>query len=245
MGILTSEIILYLKTWALWNRSRKLGIFLVCLALFAGVPAAVFLEITLNSAQYVPAPLHGCALTGGNPILFFAWVEIALAETTVAILTLVKGLQHLRQTQTGWVVQLYSDGLLFYVFVLMTTLVNIFLPIAAHGNYGNMFAPVQRVVHSVLSTRILLLILRQRSRRSPSPSSSMSIEIPRNNLQTGDTIQFTTFMIDGTTEDDSTEQFSHFRPFSEPTSHDTPRPAPHTQEGIPEEGSDEAIRETA
>jgi Tfp pilus assembly protein PilN len=81
---------------------------------------------------------------------------------------MIKAARHIRGTSSNWVVQLYTDGLLFWVYLLTISLASILLPILAPPIFTNWLAVPQRIFHSILCTRVLLLILRQRNLAHPS-----------------------------------------------------------------------------
>ncbi|TFK35846.1 hypothetical protein BDQ12DRAFT_687662 [Crucibulum laeve] len=126
----------------------------------------------IQSLQYVQSDRPGCRLGAASPIIIVAYVLLVLSETTMAILTGIKAYKHLRHSQSPWVIQLYKDGLLFYVYLLAISLANVLVPILAPRIFANWLATPQRVLHSVLCNRVLLLILRQRS------ASNMTTRLP-------------------------------------------------------------------
>ncbi|KAF8966819.1 hypothetical protein BDZ97DRAFT_1657186, partial [Flammula alnicola] len=62
--------------------------------------------------------------------------------------------------------------LLFYIYLLTISLANVLVPILAPRMFANWLATPQRVMHSVLGNRVLLLILKQRA------ASNMTNRIP-------------------------------------------------------------------
>ncbi|KAG6828870.1 hypothetical protein H0H92_006479 [Tricholoma furcatifolium] len=99
----------------------------------------------------------------------------------MAVLTVIKAYHHYRQSTSGWVMQLHKDGIIFYAFLLRQlntypmslketlnvfiaiSLANLVVPVFAPSMFANWLATPQRVFHSIICTRVLLLILRQRS----------------------------------------------------------------------------------
>ncbi len=84
-----------------------------------------------------------------------------VSETIIASLTLVKGVQHLRRSSHPFLKELYVSGMLFYACLLLITLANILLPMWAH-DIAPFLGSFQNNLHSILSNRIMLLILKQR-----------------------------------------------------------------------------------
>ncbi|KAJ7659119.1 hypothetical protein DFH06DRAFT_1406146 [Mycena polygramma] len=67
------------------------------------------------------------------------------------------------------------NGMLFYVHLLAISFANILVPVLAPTIYTNWLASPQRVLHSVLATRVLLLIRGQSQRASPFESGTQDL----------------------------------------------------------------------
>lgn len=163
IGTLISELILMLRTYAIWERKRSVRIILYFVAAIVFLPAMVVTYFEVKSLRYVPTSSRGCRLVHASPIILVAYVLLVLSETTMAILTAIQAYRHLRHSQSKWVIHLYKDGILFYFFLLSISLANIIVPITAPSIFANWLATPQRVIHSILCTRVLFLIMRQRS----------------------------------------------------------------------------------
>lgn len=166
VGIIISESILVLRTYALWERRKLITRILCCSSLLTFVPALVITHLELKSLKYVESPhpdQPGCKLQYASPIILIAYVLLVASETTVAVLTGIQAYRSLRYSSSPWVKQMYKDGLLFYAYLLALSLANMLVPIFAPRPLANWLATPQRVLHSVLCSRVLLQILRQRS----------------------------------------------------------------------------------
>ncbi len=84
-----------------------------------------------------------------------------VSETIIASLTLIKGVQHLRRSSHPFLTELYVSGMFFYACLVLITLANILLPMWAH-DIAPFLSSCQNILHSILSNRIMLLILKQR-----------------------------------------------------------------------------------
>ncbi|KDR66170.1 hypothetical protein GALMADRAFT_259632 [Galerina marginata CBS 339.88] len=172
-GIIISEVVLALRTYAIWQGRRLILIILCVSSAVTFIPAIVVTHIELKSLKYVPSELAGCRLSTASSIIIVAYISLALFETIMAVLTGIEAYRHLRHSQSRWVVQLYREGLIFYVYMLVISIANILVPILAPRIFANWLATPQRVMHSVLCNRVLLLILKQRS------SSNMTNRVHR------------------------------------------------------------------
>ncbi|KAJ7603953.1 hypothetical protein DFH06DRAFT_1391716 [Mycena polygramma] len=173
-GVMLSESILILRTYAIWERKRSVLIFLCGLAFCTFLPIIVFVYLETQSLIYTPDPSDGlgCFLSHAGSILIYGYLMIMISETAIAVLTAIKAYRDLRRSRVRWIEKLYKDGMLFYVYLLLISLANVMVPILAPTMFANWLATPQRVLHSVLCTRVLLLILRQRRRVTTEVSRS-------------------------------------------------------------------------
>ncbi|KAK0187102.1 hypothetical protein F5146DRAFT_762914 [Armillaria mellea] len=149
-GILLCEVILMLRTWAIWERKRSVMIGFIILILVAAVPSFVFTDLELDSLVYRKVET-GCSRTHASPIIIGAYLLLLFCETVIAVLMVIKAIQHLRPPYSPWVAKLYRDVL---------SLANVLIPICVPA-LSNWLATPQRVFHSIFCTRILLLIMKQ------------------------------------------------------------------------------------
>ncbi|KAF9445297.1 hypothetical protein P691DRAFT_710554 [Macrolepiota fuliginosa MF-IS2] len=165
-GIIISEIILVLRTYALWGRRRLITVILCCSSTVTFIPAIVIAHYEIKSLKYIPTPYPdrpGCKLGYASPIILIAYILLVVSETTVAVLTGIQGYRSLRHSSSPWVKQMYKDGLLFYLYLLVISVANVLVPVFAPRPLANWLATPQRVLHSVLCNRVLLQIVRQRT----------------------------------------------------------------------------------
>ncbi|KZT57302.1 hypothetical protein CALCODRAFT_286001 [Calocera cornea HHB12733] len=114
---LIAWLVLALRTWALWNRQRAVGVLLACIYAGAIVAASVFtiycfLGIsTYDSTRGYPT-LRGCG-ANDTPTAMIAAMEnnavIATYEASILILTLLRGSNYFSKP-TGLLLVLYRDG---------------------------------------------------------------------------------------------------------------------------------------
>ncbi|KAA1472910.1 hypothetical protein DENSPDRAFT_839294 [Dentipellis sp. KUC8613] len=142
-GVGISEIILIFRTWAIWGKDKRVGYGLGVLFVVAWVFLSIYLNRFLQSMEFMPLnkilpTFRGCFVTNVDNMLYICFVISLAYETIIVCLTLIKGLQHFRTTNSHLVYSLYRDGVLAYFFLLRTL----------------------RVLHAVLTTRIVLNIRR-------------------------------------------------------------------------------------
>ncbi|KAJ7164001.1 hypothetical protein C8R43DRAFT_946805 [Mycena crocata] len=158
-GIAVAEAIFVVRTYALSGRSRKV------LAVFGA-------EFTVNhqTPAFGPPPLPtipGCFLTGGT--LAYAAIPFALAlsfDTSVVAFTLWLGIKNYRHSSNPFIVVLYRDGITYYFFLCIISAVNVFVLLGGPPKMPDLLNNLLRVMHSILSTRVILHIREVEQKRA-------------------------------------------------------------------------------
>jgi len=165
-GMVVSEVILMIRTAAMWNRKPVVNIFFILLTIMFMVPAIVFLNLELSSLEFGPPEMNlECIIVKSDNTLFIVYSILALSEVVIAIFTAIKAYQHLRRTQSPWVIRLYREGLLFYAYMLAFSVTNAWMDVIM-PELGAPLQTLQRVFHSILCNRVLFMIF-----RGPGPSA--------------------------------------------------------------------------
>lgn len=169
-GIGVAELILIVRTWAIWDRDKRIGLGL--LASFCGlwVASSYFLNEFLRSQKFttersIDPSLTGCLPLESGSVLYVVYVLFMVFETVIFGLTISKMTHTARRTTSPLVWSLYRDGILFYIYLLAASIVNVVVLLTTPHEFANLTSSIQRALHSVLSTR-LLLNLREASLRS-------------------------------------------------------------------------------
>ncbi|KAA1470555.1 hypothetical protein DENSPDRAFT_879796 [Dentipellis sp. KUC8613] len=191
-GVGISEIILVFRTYALWEKDRRIGVGLGALFVIGWAFMSVYLDKFLKSLQFVPmreiAPnFTGCFVTKVDNILYICYVITLSYETTIVCLTLIKGLQHFRNTNSPLIFSLYRDGILSYTCLLVSSSSNVIVLLCGPPGYTNLLSGTQRMVHVILTTRIVLNIRRsaKATRLVVSSPDAMEFELTESDLGTG------------------------------------------------------------
>ncbi|KAK0200451.1 hypothetical protein DFS33DRAFT_1387658 [Desarmillaria ectypa] len=194
LGIFTSQAILMIRTYAIWDRNRAVFWCFIGTGIFCFIPGVVDLAIQIKTMQcrlpvifafeasrelrifqFVVIELSsnhpGCMAVSSNMARLF-YIPVLISETIIASLMLFKGVQHLRRSSHPFLIEFYVSGMFFYACLLLMTLANIFVPVWADG-IGPFLSYFQRILHSILSSRVLLLILKQRRIRQRYPAEEL------------------------------------------------------------------------
>ncbi|KAF8590853.1 hypothetical protein K439DRAFT_1657189 [Ramaria rubella] len=178
-GVLIAEFVLIFRTWAIFGKNKILAIMLLVFGCLLIIPAVVFEYKGLDETQFVHLRTLSTTcweINSPGAILFVDYIFIAVFESLILVLTVYKGVQHLRYNRSNLVFTLYRDGVLFYVYLIGFSLVNIILLVLGPKPGPNLML-MQRALHSILTAR-LLLNLREAAARDqqalPSPSRDRS-----------------------------------------------------------------------
>jgi len=159
IGTLVSESILARRTWAIWAQSPIMGGFLITALIVFWIPVFYFLQDSLNSLVFSTAPsptIAGCFLASQKNILFVVFILITCFETLILVLTLTTFAPFYRQKKTHLIQVLYRDGVMNYVYLCALSICNVVVLTTAPHGYTTLLSALQRVLHSVLSARVLL-----------------------------------------------------------------------------------------
>ncbi|PBK88792.1 hypothetical protein ARMGADRAFT_1084350 [Armillaria gallica] len=180
-GIFASQTILMIRTYAIWNRHKRVLWCFIGTAAFCFTPTLVSLVMILKTNKVISELYdhrHTDCLSQSSHLPIFLYIPVLVSETIIASLTFFKGVQHLRNSDWHpFITEFYISGMLFYASLLLLTLANIILPMWAH-NVSPFLAFCQNIFHSILSNRIMLIILTQRrTRRRYSTEESYSGDV--------------------------------------------------------------------
>lgn len=119
IGIFVSEVILILRTLALWDGNGWIATLL--LTTFLGTTAAgfVFSRVWANSVTWYPSDelgMRGCKMARSNNAFIYSFVLILVMETIIVALTALRARYHLKSSNSGWVSRLYRQVLIRYLY---------------------------------------------------------------------------------------------------------------------------------
>jgi len=162
VGTSFAETILGCRTWAVWERSKRvLGILTVAFVV-SFIVGMIFIHKYLISLRFTqlsrtPYQMAGCFHTGGTTDLFITFAAVLFLETVIFLTTIVRGFQQVRQFKTSGLVRgLYLNGSLYYGYVLIMSVINMIIMTVEPFDRTDLLIAMQRVFHSVFATRILL-----------------------------------------------------------------------------------------
>jgi len=180
VGVILAEGILVLRTYAIWNSSKKIA------WIFGGILFAILVGVlgfvikATEDQRYGPSPspsaFPGCFLIAANRQVWIGIFLTMLFETAVVITTLYKVFQQwkYREAASNLVHTIYRDGISFFILLFAVSLLNIIVVRTAPDALAFMFTSLHRVLHASLTERIILNIRRAAERNKFSQISDGS-----------------------------------------------------------------------
>ncbi|EJD38096.1 hypothetical protein AURDEDRAFT_172857 [Auricularia subglabra TFB-10046 SS5] len=136
VGVTIAHVILVLRTWALWDTSRQILIFLSVL-LCAITAADCYLvavhlrtmtffsisEVDPRAAQFYDN--NFCFGITHNKILSIVWGFVAAFELVIFVMTAIKGVGHFHQRRSSLVSSIYRDSMLCFITIFGISAANV------------------------------------------------------------------------------------------------------------------------
>ncbi|KAI5115226.1 hypothetical protein M0805_001263 [Coniferiporia weirii] len=159
LGVVFAELLMITRVYALWGSSRPILLFLTC---SIGVVITVILIIKDENLVYGPPALGlpPCTLTYMNTKPYYtAFALLMVLECIVMLLTFWKGIVHCWQISTIYGKQRLIDGALYFSLLFALSATNFVVLLRGrfyNGNYHGILTGVQRMLHSVVMSRMIL-----------------------------------------------------------------------------------------
>ncbi|KAF5324885.1 hypothetical protein D9611_004108 [Ephemerocybe angulata] len=157
-----AEAILFLRVYALGGTDRRLGAFLLSLYLGVHIAAYALLYKFLNSIVYTPSPFPSvisCVpIKVDNHMLSIVFILILASEIVILLLTFWLCVTKHKSTNSPLVGTFSRDGLYYFALISAMSAGNIICNLVAPAGYIYLLVIPQMVLHSTLSTRMVLHI---------------------------------------------------------------------------------------
>jgi len=158
-GLFFSNVVLLLRTAAVWNNSRRVLIGLIALLTVVGTISVYFVVGYLSGLQFQHSPFPsapGHFVEDNKNTLYVPYASLMIFETVVLILTLLKasGLKQVSDLHKT----VYRDSLYFYFCLFAISTANVAVLAAGPVELRPILTSPHRVLHSILSGRLILNI---------------------------------------------------------------------------------------
>ncbi|KAG1743086.1 hypothetical protein EDB19DRAFT_584966 [Suillus lakei] len=154
ISIVAAEALLVIRTWAFWQKSRKV---LIGLITFSMVTTITAVAVNVNPNHWlIPGgqSTPGCYFESSRNAAG-VYCILAIFECGILILTAYKRFHDYRESQKSIVTAVYSGSMLYMLCIIAITVTNTIIDAVFPFGYSNMFDTLQLVIHSVLASRIL------------------------------------------------------------------------------------------
>ncbi|KIK02602.1 hypothetical protein K443DRAFT_677455 [Laccaria amethystina LaAM-08-1] len=177
-GFTLSEVILTLRAWAVWERDLRLGVFLLFLITLMTVAEIYVTRVFLRGLQFSTKPYPefvGCFPTSGNRIVYLDWVLLMIYEAVILVLMTIPGIASYRR---GGNIDMhhviYREGIIMYIYLFALSIVNVVVVCALSAEYVAIIFSVERVLHTLLTSRVVLHIREYMKRQQPSYTDGLT-----------------------------------------------------------------------
>jgi len=174
---ITTELILQMRIYAMYGRSKKiLTLLVICfissITAASGVVGAFTLAENVTATPFPGSSIHFCVVTSIPSFFYATWIPIVTFETLLFSLALFKGYQSWKsEVPTGWSGQvalniLIRDSILYFLVVFATYLTNMFIWIFGGAKLFELALGFVATMPTVMTQRLLLNIRQNYVRES-------------------------------------------------------------------------------
>jgi len=166
-GLIGADIVLVLRTCAIWGNGRRIAIGLSSLLAAIAISEIYCVTRFTASLQFAKSDfsfISGFYITSEDPIIFVVYATLLGFETVVLLLTLWK--INKQQGESMLYKILYRDSLIFYIYIFGVSVANIILLVASPVALRLILVEMHRILHAVFLGRIILNIRSAMARAS-------------------------------------------------------------------------------
>ncbi|KAF8997170.1 hypothetical protein BDQ17DRAFT_1309868 [Cyathus striatus] len=187
-GIMIGEMTLSIRTWAVWKRDRRVGIGLVLFSLATAIPGIIgmilFIKTSIFGLDTNALGVTSCGFDGGSRIISVVWIALMVYDASLLALMVISARvwnkPYLKIIFNGGpeseperlLEPILREGIIYYFYLFVLSALNVVVIFIMPPDFMNMMAMMERMIHSVLTCRIILHI-REGPGRSDYESSSL------------------------------------------------------------------------
>jgi len=194
LTILSSELIFALRTWAIWGRRKSILIMFICATIAGFIPSAIITVKDISSSAVdprLPPQYSYCEIIVSS--VGKLWVLPYVCIISYQLLTLTFSLIKISQlrrsiplrARSSLLSTLRSDGILYFASMLLLGCLNIGLVVQISSSQLRQGGTqLQTIVHSIISTRIVLHVVNTTSKDISHAESSLEAARTQYHLST-------------------------------------------------------------
>ncbi|KAH6902776.1 hypothetical protein BKA70DRAFT_1567307 [Coprinopsis sp. MPI-PUGE-AT-0042] len=186
-----SETMLFLRVWALADRSKGIIIFLFTFltVILSGSLASHILFFL--SMEYAPSPARSitkCVLMASKDrLLTYAFAFVVIEQAMIMSICIYLGKRRRLGTQSPLIRTFFMDGGIYFVVLTLMSLANLFAAIDTPNGFQFVLAAHQGVFHSTLTNRMFLNLRKLAAQDTGAATDLVSRELALLNLGTAHT----------------------------------------------------------
>ncbi|KAH6903040.1 hypothetical protein BKA70DRAFT_609153 [Coprinopsis sp. MPI-PUGE-AT-0042] len=186
-----SETMLFLRVWALADRSKGIIIFLFTfLSVVLSCSLASHILFFL-SMEYAPSPARSitkCVLMASRDrLLTYAFAFVVTEQAMIMSICIYLGKRRRLGTQSPLIRTFFMDGGIYFVVLTLMSLANLFAAIDTPNGFQFVLAAHQGVFHSTLTNRMFLNLRKLAAQDTGAATDLVSRELALLNLGTAHT----------------------------------------------------------
>ncbi|KAF9449395.1 hypothetical protein P691DRAFT_759112 [Macrolepiota fuliginosa MF-IS2] len=145
IGQAAADLVLMLRTWVVWGKTKHMGLFLAACYIVVWVVILIGLALQLWIVTYVPSPvprLMGCIVQNTNVYMTMIYAAATIYYASMLVLILIPGISVWKfgapACPSGLERVIYSDGVIFYVYIFVLSLLNLIIIVKLPKDYINL-----------------------------------------------------------------------------------------------------------
>ncbi|TFK35061.1 hypothetical protein BDQ12DRAFT_688738 [Crucibulum laeve] len=149
------ELIMIMRVYALYERSRTILIFLMTLWMLQ----VALSSVGIDTGFPVPLPdgFIGCIFTGSHPLFPAIWVTPLISDCAIFSLTLWRTRTYLRHSRAAPTTHVFiRDGLLYFLVIFMANLLNTLLFFLGADDIRAIGASFSQLITATMISRLVL-----------------------------------------------------------------------------------------
>ncbi|KAF9785187.1 hypothetical protein BJ322DRAFT_815113 [Thelephora terrestris] len=160
LGMDLTEIVLAIRTYAVWNKDKRVGFGLALLLIACQIPNTIFVERFIEVINFIDNPFpetyRGCLAVSGTNIIYVNWVLFIILEGVVLVLMVISAMRTYRKNTSDFLNVIYLHGMRFYLYMFLVTVANILITVLMPIEFVGVGSSLEIVLHSNLACRLVI-----------------------------------------------------------------------------------------
>ncbi|PFH49848.1 hypothetical protein AMATHDRAFT_62381 [Amanita thiersii Skay4041] len=185
-GICVSEAILTLRIWAIYSRSRTMGVILLVFFLGTSITLLVNIGIFLGTVKYIRVPLPNaptCFVAAGSRRLIINWILLAVYDAFQCALLAYQAYKAFKfGGRSELLGAIYTNGIIYYVNLMALSITSVILILNLPPEFLRLTSGPTHVIHASLTARVVLHVRHLAAKRALTISGDSVVYPVRNDL---------------------------------------------------------------